>query len=71
MVVICHLSFAVQERAKSLKLPTHVTIDAGRTQIAPSESCENFLVGLYRYLFFSTKIHMFKGLRLTRTRFHL
>lgn len=26
-----------QERAKSLKLPTHITIDAGRTQIAPSE----------------------------------
>ncbi|KAG8647924.1 hypothetical protein MANES_09G126350v8 [Manihot esculenta] len=28
----------LQERAKSLKLPTHITIDAGRTQIAPSES---------------------------------
>ena len=27
----------MQERAKSLNLPTHVTIDAGRTQIAPSE----------------------------------
>ncbi|KAJ4822245.1 hypothetical protein Tsubulata_051147 [Turnera subulata] len=27
----------LQERAKSLKLPTHITIDAGRTQIAPSE----------------------------------
>ncbi|XP_072979911.1 uncharacterized protein [Typha angustifolia] len=26
----------LQERAKSLKLPTHVTIDAGRTQIAPN-----------------------------------
>ncbi|KAG4979362.1 hypothetical protein JHK84_032941 [Glycine max] len=26
---------ALQERAKSLKLPTHITIDAGRTQIAP------------------------------------
>lgn len=26
-----------QERAKSLKLPTHITIDAGKTQIAPSE----------------------------------
>ncbi|XP_042058117.1 peptidyl-tRNA hydrolase 2, mitochondrial-like isoform X2 [Salvia splendens] len=25
----------LQERAKSLNLPTHVTIDAGRTQIAP------------------------------------
>ncbi|CAH2072566.1 unnamed protein product [Thlaspi arvense] len=24
------------ERAKSLKLPTHITIDAGRTQIAPN-----------------------------------
>ncbi|KAF7132661.1 hypothetical protein RHSIM_Rhsim09G0213200 [Rhododendron simsii] len=27
----------LQERAKSLNLPTHITIDAGRTQIAPSE----------------------------------
>ncbi|KAG6435052.1 hypothetical protein SASPL_106701 [Salvia splendens] len=26
----------LQERAKSLNLPTHVTIDAGRTQIAPN-----------------------------------
>ncbi|GAU39966.1 hypothetical protein TSUD_61550 [Trifolium subterraneum] len=26
---------ALQARAKSLKLPTHITIDAGRTQIAP------------------------------------
>ncbi|XP_048225961.1 peptidyl-tRNA hydrolase 2, mitochondrial isoform X2 [Ricinus communis] len=26
----------LQERAKSLKLPTHITIDAGRTQIAPN-----------------------------------
>ncbi|CAN1236551.1 Peptidyl-tRNA hydrolase 2, mitochondrial [Linum grandiflorum] len=27
----------LQEKAKSLKLPTHITIDAGRTQIAPSK----------------------------------
>uniref|UniRef100_A0A7N0TBF7 peptidyl-tRNA hydrolase n=1 Tax=Kalanchoe fedtschenkoi TaxID=63787 RepID=A0A7N0TBF7_KALFE len=27
---------SLQERAKSLHLPTHVTIDAGRTQIAPN-----------------------------------
>jgi hypothetical protein len=27
----------MQGRAKSLNLPTHITIDAGRTQIAPSE----------------------------------
>ncbi|XP_020518787.1 peptidyl-tRNA hydrolase 2, mitochondrial isoform X2 [Amborella trichopoda] len=26
----------LQAKAKSLKLPTHITIDAGRTQIAPS-----------------------------------
>ncbi|KAK6926163.1 Peptidyl-tRNA hydrolase, PTH2, partial [Dillenia turbinata] len=26
----------LQERAKSLNLPSHITIDAGRTQIAPS-----------------------------------
>ncbi|KAL1211454.1 hypothetical protein V5N11_023469 [Cardamine amara subsp. amara] len=26
----------LQERAKSLKLPTHITIDAGKTQIAPN-----------------------------------
>ncbi|CAI9108699.1 OLC1v1008370C1 [Oldenlandia corymbosa var. corymbosa] len=26
----------LQERAKSLHLPTHITIDAGRTQIAPN-----------------------------------
>ncbi|KAL5129793.1 Peptidyl-tRNA hydrolase 2, mitochondrial [Glycine soja] len=31
---------ALQERAKSLKLPTHITIDAGRTQIAPNQSIE-------------------------------
>ncbi|KAL8551268.1 hypothetical protein ACS0TY_000372 [Phlomoides rotata] len=33
----------LQERAKSLNLPTHITIDAGRTQIAPSE-CHDFFV---------------------------
>ncbi|XWS57374.1 hypothetical protein CRYUN_Cryun09bG0168900 [Craigia yunnanensis] len=27
----------LQERAKSLNLPTHITIDAGKTQIAPGE----------------------------------
>ncbi|XP_031485263.1 uncharacterized protein LOC116254202 isoform X2 [Nymphaea colorata] len=27
---------SLQEKAKSLKLPTHITIDAGRTQIAPN-----------------------------------
>ncbi|EOY10091.1 Peptidyl-tRNA hydrolase II family protein isoform 2 [Theobroma cacao] len=27
----------LQERAKSLNLPTHITIDAGRTQIAPRQ----------------------------------
>ncbi|GAB4858171.1 hypothetical protein Ancab_009568 [Ancistrocladus abbreviatus] len=26
----------LQERAKSIQLPTHITIDAGRTQIAPN-----------------------------------
>ncbi|EPS73828.1 hypothetical protein M569_00925, partial [Genlisea aurea] len=26
----------LQERAKSLNLPTHITVDAGRTQIAPN-----------------------------------
>ncbi|XP_019246737.1 PREDICTED: peptidyl-tRNA hydrolase 2, mitochondrial isoform X2 [Nicotiana attenuata] len=26
----------LQERAKSLNIPTHITIDAGRTQIAPN-----------------------------------
>ncbi|CAL5408085.1 unnamed protein product [Camellia sinensis] len=31
----------LQEKAKSLNIPTHVTIDAGRTQIAPTSSlCE-------------------------------
>lgn len=51
-----------QERAKSLKLPTHITIDAGRTQIAPSElqtilSCRLILVCLFIQLIdFSTDI---------------
>ncbi|XP_077240836.1 uncharacterized protein LOC143881575 [Tasmannia lanceolata] len=36
---------ALQERAKSLKLPTHVTIDAGRTQIAPNSRTVMAILG--------------------------
>ncbi|KAK9994040.1 hypothetical protein SO802_023743 [Lithocarpus litseifolius] len=35
----------LQERAKSLKLPTHITIDAGRTQIAPNSRTVMALLG--------------------------
>ncbi|RDY02948.1 Peptidyl-tRNA hydrolase 2, mitochondrial [Mucuna pruriens] len=36
---------ALQERAKSLKLPTHITIDAGRTQIAPNSRTVMAILG--------------------------
>ncbi|BAT91125.1 uncharacterized protein HKW66_Vig0137040 [Vigna angularis] len=36
---------AMQERAKSLKLPTHITIDAGRTQIAPNSRTVMAILG--------------------------
>ncbi|ESW03596.1 hypothetical protein PHAVU_011G027100 [Phaseolus vulgaris] len=36
---------ALQERAKSLKLPTHITIDAGRTQIAPNSRTVMSILG--------------------------
>ncbi|OIV99595.1 hypothetical protein TanjilG_17405 [Lupinus angustifolius] len=36
---------ALQERAKSLKLPTHITIDAGRTQIAPNSRTVMAIMG--------------------------
>jgi PTH2 family peptidyl-tRNA hydrolase len=35
----------LQERAKSLNLPTHVTIDAGRTQIAPNSRTVMAIMG--------------------------
>ncbi|XP_070043789.1 uncharacterized protein LOC107766742 isoform X4 [Nicotiana tabacum] len=35
----------LQERAKSLNIPTHITIDAGRTQIAPSAFISSFTCG--------------------------
>ncbi|KAG0492400.1 hypothetical protein HPP92_005461 [Vanilla planifolia] len=35
----------LQERAKSLKLPTHTTIDAGRTQIAPNSRTVMAILG--------------------------
>ncbi|KAK9097501.1 hypothetical protein Sjap_022998 [Stephania japonica] len=35
----------LQERAKSLKLPNHITIDAGRTQIAPNSRTVMALLG--------------------------
>ncbi|KAF7836565.1 peptidyl-tRNA hydrolase 2, mitochondrial-like [Senna tora] len=35
----------LQERAKSLKLPTHITIDAGRTQIAPNSRTVMAIIG--------------------------
>ncbi|CAN1236550.1 Peptidyl-tRNA hydrolase 2, mitochondrial [Linum grandiflorum] len=35
----------LQEKAKSLKLPTHITIDAGRTQIAPNSRTVMALMG--------------------------
>lgn len=47
----------LQERAKSLKLPTHITIDAGRTQIAPSELQSWFLFYLDWWLLI--KFHFF------------
>ncbi|KAL9382142.1 hypothetical protein Peur_025177 [Populus x canadensis] len=34
-----------EERAKSLKLPTHITIDAGRTQIAPNSRTVMAILG--------------------------
>jgi len=36
---------ALQERAKTLKLPTHITIDAGRTQIAPNSRTVMAILG--------------------------
>ncbi|KAF5735432.1 Peptidyl-tRNA hydrolase II family protein isoform 1 [Tripterygium wilfordii] len=36
---------ALQDRAKSLKLPTHITIDAGRTQIAPNSRTVMAILG--------------------------
>lgn len=36
---------ALQERAKLLKLPTHITIDAGRTQIAPNSRTVMAILG--------------------------
>ncbi|XP_020111470.1 peptidyl-tRNA hydrolase 2, mitochondrial-like isoform X1 [Ananas comosus] len=35
----------LQERAKSLRLPTHITIDAGRTQIAPNSRTVMAILG--------------------------
>ncbi|GLT29282.1 hypothetical protein SLA2020_041580 [Shorea laevis] len=35
----------LQERAKSLNLPTHITIDAGRTQIAPDSRTVMAILG--------------------------
>ncbi|KAL0709621.1 hypothetical protein Bca4012_016599 [Brassica carinata] len=35
----------LQERAKSLMLPTHITIDAGRTQIAPNSRTVMAILG--------------------------
>ncbi|XWS58741.1 hypothetical protein CRYUN_Cryun08bG0060200 [Craigia yunnanensis] len=35
----------LQKRAKSLNLPTHITIDAGRTQIAPNSSTVMAILG--------------------------
>ncbi|XP_031276081.1 peptidyl-tRNA hydrolase 2, mitochondrial-like [Pistacia vera] len=35
----------LQERAKSLELPTHITIDAGRTQIAPNSRTVMAILG--------------------------
>lgn len=36
---------ALQARAKSIQLPTHVTIDAGRTQIAPNSRTVMAILG--------------------------
>lgn len=35
----------LQERAKSLNIPTHITIDAGRTQIAPNSRTVMAILG--------------------------
>ncbi|CAL1407880.1 unnamed protein product [Linum trigynum] len=35
----------LQEKAKSLKIPSHITIDAGRTQIAPNSRTVMALLG--------------------------
>ncbi|CAA0814473.1 Peptidyl-tRNA hydrolase II (PTH2) family protein [Striga hermonthica] len=35
----------LQERAKSLNLPTHITVDAGRTQIAPNSRTVMAILG--------------------------
>ncbi|XP_043702669.1 peptidyl-tRNA hydrolase 2, mitochondrial-like [Telopea speciosissima] len=35
----------LQKRAKSLKLPTHITVDAGRTQIAPNSRTVMSILG--------------------------
>ncbi|KAF2542822.1 hypothetical protein F2Q68_00033273 [Brassica cretica] len=37
---------ALRERAKSLKLPTHITIDAGKTQIAPDSRTVMAILGM-------------------------
>ncbi|KAH9784080.1 Aminoacyl-tRNA hydrolase [Citrus sinensis] len=39
----------LQERAKSLKLPTHITIDAGRTQIAPNSRTVMAILGKVKF----------------------
>lgn len=36
---------ALKERAKSIQLPTHITIDAGRTQIAPDSRTVMAILG--------------------------
>ncbi|KAG7580455.1 Peptidyl-tRNA hydrolase PTH2 [Arabidopsis suecica] len=35
----------LQERAKTLKLPTHITIDAGKTQISPNSRTVMAILG--------------------------
>ncbi|CAI0390618.1 unnamed protein product [Linum tenue] len=40
----------LQEKAKSLKIPSHITIDAGRTQIAPNSRTVMALLGKNTHL---------------------
>jgi hypothetical protein len=52
----------VQGRAKSLNIPTHITIDAGRTQIAPSEFFRLYFIQFSICLISAVGLIMFPSL---------
>lgn len=49
-------SFVLQEKAKSMAIPTHIVIDAGRTQIAPSQLPRLLVVYNISCIFFLDRI---------------